>query len=292
MNIQHTLLMYTLHDGDTPITSIGIVMFLKNNEEYVKRYLHSGVFDRLFKLYPECEFVLYFGENDSTDATVEQVQQILVGKKGYLFSEHLDLPFKKTPEDHSFDRIARIAHIRNHFMDKVKGTPTFHEHQWVLFIDTDIYFDEIVLHDMMKHAPRANNIAMMTCKTINMMRDKDDQLWTDNHYYDTFAFVDSNNTMFYPNCVFPNCGRCKLREGASYIENTTLLDVRSAWGGFVLIHRSVFDHPTVKWLPMQFQHGDSLCEHVYFCDTLRATTNNRIVVCVDVECYRPLPAIA
>ena len=278
---------FVLHDGEQPVTSIGIVMLLKNNEEYVRRYLLSGVFDRLFKLYPTCDFVLYFGENDSTDSTVELLEKVLANKKGYLFSEHLELPYKKTADDHSFDRISRIAYVRNHFMNKVKETPTFKDHQWVLFMDTDIYFDELALHSMMKHAPRPNNIAMMTCKSINIINDTNNELYTDKHYYDTFAFVDTNNTMFYPDCIFPECEKCKPDPRAPTFGDAPLLDVRSAWGGFVLVHKNALDNPGVKWLPMQFTAGASLCEHVHFCDALRAVTNERIVLCLDVECYRP-----
>lgn len=278
-----------LHDGDGAITSIGVIMLLRNNATYIRKYLLTGVFDRLQQLYPSCDFVYYMCENDSADETPELLPKVVKGRKAHIFSEHIDHPYDETPKDYQYDRIARMSLIRNHFMQKIKQTPTFHEHQWILFIDSDIFFDEMVLDTLFRHCPKKNNIGVLTCKTLELY-EEDGSIYSANHYYDTFAFIDAHDHLSYPRCVMTNCEMCKnTRVPNTQVidpnDTPAVVDVRSAWAGFVLIDASVFVNPVVRWRTVRMKDEISTCEHIYLCDMITAVTGKRIVLCMDAECY-------
>lgn len=280
---------HRLYDGASEVTSMGVVMLLKNNANYVRNYLLSGVFDRVSALYPGCHFVYYFCENDSTDDTQQLLQTLAEGKDAHVLCEHIETPYDDYKEaDTSYSRTYRIAYIRNYFMDKIKDLPSFSAHSWVLFVDTDIYFDELSIRSMFSYSPTDNNIGMMTCRSISLMK-ASGSIYTDYHYYDTYAFIDNKDTMYYPRCIMPNCQTCKESKSDDVVKreliDKSIVDVRSAWGGFVLVNAHVFKHRGIVWKPLNVCANTSLCEHVHFCDALRAVTNTRIVLCMDVECY-------
>lgn len=278
-----------LHDGIQPVNSIGVVLMLRNNEKWIRKYLLTGVFDRVQKLYPTCEFVYYVCENDSTDDTPNLIHTFMEGRKGHIFTGHIDHPFDESATEWRYERIGRLAFIRNHFMAKIKTTETFQDHQWMLFIDSDLYFDELVLKTLFAHQPSKHNIGVLTCKSLEMYNTKEiEEVYTAKHYYDTFAFVDINDHLSYPVCVMHDCEMCtKDRHPKTTLitDEDKLVDVRSAWAGFALVDATVFQHDGVKWRTIRMKNELSTCEHIYFCDMITAITGKRIVVCTDAECY-------
>jgi hypothetical protein len=274
-----------LHDGVDQVTSVGVVMLMRNNAEFIREYVLTGVFDRIDRLYPSCTFVYYLCENDSTDDTGELIDTLSQRKNTFVFRDNLPECQSFEEGEVSFELIQRIATVRNHFMNRIKHAPTFSSHQWLWFLDTDVYIDETCLAELMQHKPKLHNIGMLTCNSIDVFKDTDGGVFTNNHYYDTYPFIDTNNVHHYPKCIFPKCTNCNTKMD-SEAKLPLVMDVRSAWGGCVLIDAHVFQCPRVKWLPTNLVTNDfCLCEHIYFCDSLTASTGKRIVVCTDVTCY-------
>jgi hypothetical protein len=102
-----------------------------------------------------------------------------------------------------------------------------------------------------------------------------------NHYYDTFAFSDSDGRNAWPKCVFAQCRMCKMDRIKA---DQQLVDVRSAFGGLCVVRAAPLrEHPCVRWSTFEFAGRFSLCEHVGFCDSLRvATRGGRVVVATRV----------
>ena len=283
-----------LHDGRELVNSIAVFLFCRNNASYIEKYLIHKL--RIVEsTYPQTHFTYYIFENDSTDNTAAILSDFLhenPRRRGCFMTKKMSL--NDDQGGTTFSRIERIAFVRNCLLDEVREQVTA-VHQWCLFIDTNIFFDELVLRQMFSYAPAANDIAMLTCNTIEVMhKDSVDGTEIDNtdvpyvtsyHYYDTFAFVDAQNRLLYPSCIHPQCHRLECFGASAKHTWKDVMDVRSAWAGFVLIHASALKHPAVRWKPLQIMNENSICEHVYFCDMLQAINQKRIVVLGDVHCY-------
>lgn len=286
-----------LHDGRSEVTSLGVVMILRDNADYTRTFM-IPTFTRIEKLYPSVQFSYFIMENDSKDDTPELLRDFMKDRKGLLVSEKLDLAYEG--ENVNFARIARIAHVRNMLLRRMHKDGCLRDLDWCLFVDSELYFDELIIANMFASQPKVNNIGMVTCKAISLIDRKlsdssvqeHERFVTQNHYYDTYAFVDAENIMYYPACVFPHCERerCHVLRGSDldalpWKPDSKLVDVRSAWGGVVLIDARALEHPAIGWKPLLLKDFASLCEHIYFCDVLSATSGKRIVVCNSAECY-------
>jgi glycosyltransferase involved in cell wall biosynthesis len=281
-----------LHDGVHEVTSLGVILYLRNNAPYLKDYLIPTL-GRLEELYKSVTFTYYIYENDSTDNTVELIRAFAASRRDrcHIYSEILRL--NGITKGTSYARIHRMANIRNKLLGRIKEDIDT-RHPWCLFIDSDIYFDETNLQAMFTYAPAKNGIAMMTCNTIELFSNTglsndvphDVPFLTENHYYDTFAFVDLDDRMCYPQCVSWNCKRieCKAQDVVR-MKPYEVRDVRSAWGGFVVVATSALSHPGVWWKTTGFNNDISLCEHIHFCDAIRTIFQKRIVVLNPVHCY-------
>lgn len=269
------MIKLTLHDGEKQSTSIAVILYLRNTAKYLQDFLIPKLikFERLY----DCTFFYYIFENDSTDGTISILNDFMKNRKGLFITKKLNL--NTILHGSHILRIQRMVYIRNILLDIIRDKLI--KHEWSLFIDADIYFDNNVLIKLMSKKPRLHNIGMLTCNTIEY----------GNHYYDTFAYVSIEDNFYYPNCNSKNCKNpiCKYKQSknsnAQCIDagNPYPLDVRSAWGGLVMIHASIFRYPNIRWKTMNI--GDqSICEHVYLCDMIHGITNNRIVVCGDIIC--------
>jgi hypothetical protein len=64
-----------------------------------------------------------------------------------------------------------------------------------------------------------------------------------------------------------------------------IVDVASAFGGFVFIKGDVLNHPKVRWdtICHDIEKDQSICEHVIFCERLSTITDKRIVLLQNVD---------
>ena len=285
----------SLHDGAQAVTSMGVCVIARNNESYLRSYLLPTL-HRMEQLYPSVTFAYYFYENDSEDGTVAAIKEFKEKREERVVLKSEKLGLNDIGYGTCESRMQRMVFVRNRMLNHVRDHLTS-KHTWCLFIDTDIYFDEMTLQAMFECAPARNNIVMMTCNTTELADNtgldddvpSDVSFVTQNHYYDTFAFIDENDKMYYPNCISGGCTRtaCQnARANASrMLEDVAVRDVRSAWGGFVLISASVFAHTSVCWKSLIIKPNMSLCEHIHLCDVIRTVTGKRIISLTQVQCY-------
>ena len=283
--------MYVLNDGQKNIETIAIILYLRDAETYIRDFLIPYL-SMLEKTY-QTVFNYYIFENDSLDNTVSLLTDFMKTRSGKFISKILQLNREKTGITKT--RIERITTIRNMLLDEIREDLV--KHDWCLFMDDDIYPEEETLSLIMSKQPRLDNITMVTCNTLELLKNdgtlsvpQDIPYCTENHYYDTFAFVNINDTSNYPSCCHDTCTRKECIEKRKNIQtlfsqtNKVPLDIRAGWGGFVLIHGSVFKYPAVKWKTFSL-NNNSICEHIYLCDMIKAFTGERIILYPDITCY-------
>jgi len=281
----------TIYEGESPIETIAVIALFRNNASYIPYF--CSTFESIEKSY-NMKFKYYFFENDSTDNTVELLENFMKNREGLFIHENLDLEFSAEC-DISYRRINRIASIRNLFLSKIRADIL--KSCWCLFVDSDIYFNVETIQDMFVSIPPDTCISMITCNTLDTY-DKlnidestipdDAKFVTTNHYYDTFAYVSLDNVMTYPICANKDCCHavCITCENR-YIQSGDIEYVRSAWGGFVLVKSSAFNFFPVHWKPLCLNDGNSLCEHIYFCDTIRFIFGEKSIVKMNnINIYR------
>lgn len=144
---------------------------------------------------------------------------------------------------------------------------------WILFIDTDIYFSRNTLLALLSSAERQQRRGLFTAYTLGtrvlarlpgrlIVKSRGPR---ENHYFDTFALELDHVTSQFPKCPFKGCRKC----GNDLIDPAAVTEIpaRSAFGGMALIDRSVLAASGANWpeaLP------EDQCEHVLFCEELAA----------------------
>ena len=288
------MMKVSLHDGEKKVRTIAIVLYLRNTGEYLRTFLIPTLtkFENIY----DCTFYYYIFENDSIDDTVSLLQEFMSNRKGIFITKKLNL--NSICNGEHISRIRRMAYIRNLLLNNIRGELI--KHDWCLFIDADIYFDNNILVELMSKIPKARNIGMLTCnsnqltKIIRHSYTGEERISYENynHYYDTFACITKEDIFNYPNCISADCKHesCKYKQSMNKhmkrlkSDDSDPLDVRSAWGGFVLIDASVFRYPNIRWKTHNIDTS-AICEHVYLCDMIHGITNKRIVICGDISCY-------
>lgn len=278
---------------------IALVLYAKNNAEYLQDFLFSVLLKTLESQLPGYAFHYYFYENDSTDGTLEFMREFGANKNNITImaeqSPDLGIPISEAKTGRDFGRIARIAAIRNRFLDKYR-TELSGEYQYVWFLDTNIFICAEDIAAMLKIIEENRDVAMVTCNTLETIENTDIlaekygapppsviPFITTNHYYDTFAFVSMDDRSFYPNCTSRECKYSHCRAQPNIIpprskSTAPLLDVRSAWGGTVLLDATILKHEAVRWKTFAWSDSLAPCEHIYFCDMVRAFSGRRIVL--------------
>lgn len=276
-----------LHDGNKRVDNIAVTCLVRNNAEW----LHYAVqkFKEMEEFY-DTKFTYYFFENDSTDDTVYIIQHFIsqAGRNergSKIFSETMP-SYKNLGVN--FERTDRLASLRN----RLKKLITPLQQDWVLMVDTEIFFHVDTLHKLFMVEPAKNNIAMVcpyateiyTGKMIKKQNPNananipDSQIFTSNHYYDTFAFVDDNGKNYWPNCNFAACNKCNKNQPNLIPKHQNIVDVDSAYGGFCIIQTMHYNHPAILWKSIDLFGKFATCEHILFCAALRASSQKRIVV--------------
>lgn len=280
-----------IFDGINQVKSISILCLVKDNEKWLKY-----AFDRFCNMEKQynVNFSYFFFENNSKDNSREMLQSFVSSRSGIVFTDTLP-PFKNLGVN--YERINRLAGLRNRLLDSVRPLTT----DWTLFIDTDIYFGIDSIARLFATEPAKNDIVMVTPyakeiytgKTVKKQNKglsgvDDSTIFTVNHYYDTFAFVDMQDKNFWPNCNFQACKRCAdvrtLADKTSLIPaSQEVVDVRSAFGGFSIIQSQYLNESDVRWRTIDLFGKYAICEHIAFCDTLRLKSGKRVVVAQKVN---------
>lgn len=282
------------------MASIGVMLYLRTNAPYLRKFLFPTL-ERLEHKHCDTVFHYYIYENDSTDDTVDAVREFLQDRgtsrheRSVFMSNNMGL--SEETSGTSFARIQRMAYVRNQLLSSVRERLL--AHTWCLFVDSNIYFDDDCLEKLLLAQRDHGDICMLGCMAIEVLPNQgllpvDKAVIpyvTSYHYYDTFAFVNMDNRIPYPACLNPECvvdacTQYREHNGGVWDVSLPFIDVRSAWGGFVLVSSSVLgNNPGVCWKPLAVLNNNSLCEHLHFCDAVRAASNKRIVIVPSVCVY-------
>ena len=283
-------------------TTIATVIFLKDNEWYLQFLL--PILAQIEVDYPDIHLTYYIYENDSSDQTPVLLKEFMAGRQGKLMTETgaPTAPEAASARGTTQERIRNFVSFRNAFLDKIREDVC--EADWVWFIDSNIFFDKTIITDMLEAAGDvySERIGMLTCRTTEtVLIEKYLALGGDpskipegcefglsvNHYYDTYAYIDKDSRSFYPKCNFADCANCAEAEaegaGGAKATDAAIMDVNSAWGGCVLIKGEIIKSPAVRWDTVIMPNGNALCEHVLFCDRIRSSSGQRIVVLNNIQ---------
>ena len=282
-----------LHDGVKKVEKVQILALFRNNAKYLNEFFLPRMVTLEAKY--DTTFEYLFLENDSTDDTKKILSLFLARdeRKGSLTS--LNLPeFKNLGIN--YERTSRLAMLRNKLSEIALQTAATRD-SWRLHIDSDMHFGDDQLGLLFEKKPKANGIAMLSAfsceglfgRQVNHLpqfeKVADDAIVSFGHYYDTFAFVGLDGRNHRPKCMFEPCEACKSHEPEKRLKKEELIDVRSCYNGFAIVDNNVFlDHPgRIEWGTVDIEGKHSLCEHVLFCNSLKAATGLRICVAGDVS---------
>lgn len=278
----------------TTNTKLAVVIYLRNNEDYLD--FINTFFPQFEKSHPNIQISYYAYENNSKDNTRTKMSEFMSNRPGIFMYDDDEPAAKQYMSGVSPQRIQRMVRIRNKFLDHIRDQLTSSD--YVLFVDTDVMFSEEDIEALLQTARANPDIAMLTCNTKALYHVTPQMRQQQNipenmplcnllHYYDTYAFIDSTDVSHYPACCFPECRNLKCADAEKMHTQTNsavpeILNVRSAWGGCVLIDATIFKDPHIRWGTIAFK-DIAVCEHVYFCDAIRLRTNRRIVILTKVS---------
>ena len=290
---------------------IGVVLILRDCEAYLG-YLFSQ-FVKLESSYKDyISFSYFIYENDSVDSTPQLLTQFsndpeYKGRVHLLCEKHATEYVK---DGTSCERIQRIVNARNRLLDDLRNKLA--QTDWTLMIDSNIYFEPSCLQAMLDVSHKA---AIVTCNTICVNNNNDIErskilevprsmpYYTTEHYYDTYAFLDNKLRLLYPQCPSPLCKEPTCEKSPfKWSKDDSILRVKSAWGGFVLIDSAAFQHYDVRWemitVAEAIQHGiiktarylgrietNAVCEHIPFCKKVCEKLGKPCIVATTITPY-------
>lgn len=284
--------MKNLYDQEGPISQITIAMLCRDSAPYLKKIIPT--LEKIEESY-RVNFSYIFLENDSKDSTKKIITSFLLGRCGVLIHPDSDTQLDNLP------RTEKMAALRNQAKNNISA-----DSSWVMLLDTDIYFEESILENLFQHLTKNQDIGMLCANGIEVIkkhgfrkfkrrfRDVKEVInvgnkhtfLTQHHYYDTYAFRDSNGNQFWPSCTFHRCHKCNTSKDQKSTANLEI--VKSAFGGIALIHPSIISNPLINWSGYS-EEGKTQCEHVAFCKAIYDHTNFLVAIARDAECYWEIP---
>jgi len=259
-----------LFDSGMKIESFNVVVLVRNNETYLP--LLFEMLEKLEKFY-DCSFSYFFVENSSSDNTTSLVNGFIQSRDGLMVKVGNELWLDSLP------RTVRLAEVRN-----ISKEVVFEKNDWTILLDTDVYFNNQVLLNFFENNPTENNFAMLTAYGVEMFKNSENnEFKTNNHYYDTFAFLDNDYNLYWPECIFKSCKKC-INNLTKKIIPEGIIEVQSAFGGMAVIKTLLYKNKNIKWAAKQYgQHY--LCEHLEFCNSLKAETGCKVGIATNSIIY-------
>jgi hypothetical protein len=263
-----------LHDGEKKIDTIAVMIMVKNNAPYLLYWTQQ--WEAMERMY-DVQFEYFVFENDSTDDSKTLLELFMQHRSGRLISEngHSRIINKEC----NYERVHALADFRNRLLQNVRPLSC----DWLLVMDTGIFFEVDILCRMFACQPKTNGIIVhgVNSKQVNASKKQKGKFVTAHHYYDSYALVDVDDRSYYPLCRFNECTVCPARRGklATYDPSLDLIDVRAAFGGFLLVDGNIVNESQLKWRPCEMKYGQlSLTEHIYFCDSARILSGGKRIV--------------
>lgn len=234
----------------------------RNNFSYLSNFLIPTI----TKLDRFEEFNFYFYTNDSTDGTEELL--LLLDKRyknittltKQIGTKHFKLGFE-------LERIQILAHARNQLM----SLRPFSNHEWSVFIDSDIYFHGDVF-DKFLALQKPQDGAVFSCAGVDYKHSCTihDQCFG---YYDMLAVIDSKGRQgfsivadprFKWSCSFPFLDQCEQDQYDAGLP----VQVESAFGGMSFYRTDIINKSDIYYssniqkthalrnIPIYLEHWD------------------------------------
>lgn len=259
-----------IYDSSEGVHDLTFVILIRNNEDYLPKFFKMMV--ALENAY-QVNFNYLFVENGSVDSSVDLIRDFISTREADVVTLGNTLYLDSLP------RVKKMAYLRN-----CAKRYSLRESDWTILIDSDIYFEVDILSKFFKYELTKNQIGMICAYGVEVVPDKNSDGWlTNHHYYDTYAFVSSNKELFWPNCIFSSCKKCKSTNDIK-VQPINLLDVESAFGGFALIKTDIFKNEAVGYGVFDL-NGMLSCEHIGFCQNLINFCHKRVCVACDCLVY-------
>lgn len=263
--------MKNITDSGERLNSLVVSILLKDNSKYL---------DYLFPKFVEFEgeydidISYVFIENDSVDDTANKIKVFLEKRDGILIhpggNENL----------HKIGRIRRIEKLRNLAIPYLISSNS----KWSLILDSEIYFDIKVIERLFSKDPTLNKFGLLGVYGEEFIPNADGTGVSQGHYYDTFAFVDQSNILYWPNCIFETCRKCAAIALPSPREKVgDILEVNSAFGGLAILSIDAL-RKGVRWISHRHRELD-MCEHIGLCAGLRNMCSLRIGIATDLRVF-------
>lgn len=291
---------------------ICIALLLKDAERYLQSYLFQKLDELEAHYRNKHTFTYVIYERNSSDYTAEFVKMFAklphrVGRV-HFHTQPAAADTTTMNDGTHISRIQRICNARNEMLDMFGYV--FSASDWTLFINSDIYFEADYIQQMLHHASHA---AIITCNSIQLHPNTDRNAAempyaTQKHYYDTYACLDIDYNLHYPLCISPECIQtcCKDSIVPKWNHQQNVVEVQSAWGGFVLVNSRAFTHDTVCWetttldkLPLfngqelqnvfigsdEEKSTNAICEHIMFCNKVKNALERPVVIMTELTPY-------
>jgi hypothetical protein len=260
-----------IYDSGIKVAKISVTILVRNNELYLPKLFK--MLSNLENTY-DCSFEYIFLENSSLDNSVNLIRDFINSRAGSITS------IGDTKKIDEMPRTVKMAFLRNY-----AKAIHINSSDWSLLIDTDVYFHSNILIDLFSQSPSKNNIGML-CAFGEEITPSDHSApkWiSQGHYYDTFAFTSKEKGFFWPHCNFLSCTKC-TNITSQKIERKGLIDVNSAFGGFVLINSSLYYQQDIRW-DAHMINDTWLCEHIGFCFAILEKTKSKIAIAPNATVY-------
>jgi len=214
---------------------VNVFMCSRNNEDTIQDTFHH--FTLMETMYP-WRWRYYIYENDSTDTTPILIKDFMDDKNGkYVSTIHKTSLFGHVQ---SLERVKNMSMYRN----KCKRMCTnWTDSPYSLLIDTNISFPITLFEYLLCEMKKIENCVMIAPFAATK----------EGTYYDTYAFQTITNENNYPKNVYEP------------------FEVKSAFGGFVIIKSNVLEK--CNWKPLDKNHS----EHNGLCEQVRK--HGKIYVC-------------
>lgn len=278
-----------LYDSEGRVECLQFVMLCKDNAGYLRTILPL-LQDLSGQLQVASEFL--FIENDSEDDTLNLLKDFITNVKGFVLNP-------KLPEDFALrSRTERLAHLRNLSHQYVSPNA-----RWIVFIDTNIYFDATVLQELFSLVQRypetgllgAHGIEVIPRQTLRGFRksfspkfrqvktELGPEFLTQHHYYDSYAYRDADGNSRWPACTFRNCRKCNDLD----IDDRDHEDIRwvqSCFGGLAIVRSKLLTQYEATWKGFSAK-GEEQCEHLGFCGDILNRSPYKVGIAVNRFVY-------
>jgi len=195
--------------------------------------------------YTDADFEYCFYENDSTDNTVDIINEWLKDKKGRLISEKLNASGHNS-HSVSAARNFSMTEYRNKMLEASRPFTS----DFTLIIDSDVDFPADIVNQYLKYMTAG--VAMTTPNVLQNIKCAMGNPEQDS-YYDSYALIDRSMRPALTWSSNPFVGP----EDRNKWERGVPVEVYSAFGGIAMVRSHILNK--VNW------STDGRCEHWNFC---------------------------